>query len=80
MGHGIFYLGVGTVTCTTRVSGVGHGIFYLGVGTVTCKTRVSGGSRNLLLGSWDCYVYNKGEWWVTESFTWELGLLRVQQG
>ena len=56
MGHGIFYLGVGTVTCKTRVRGVGHGIFYLGVGTVTCTTRVSGGSRNLLLGSWDCYV------------------------
>ena len=40
---------------------MGHGVFYLGVGTVTCTTRVSDGSRNLLLGSWDYYVYNKGK-------------------
>ena len=101
MGHGVFYLGVGTVTCTTRVSG-GSRNLLLGswdcyvynkgkwggsrnilLGSWDCYVYNKGewgGSRSLLLGSWDCYVYNKGEWWVTESFTWELGLLRVQQG
>ena len=52
MGHGIFYLGVGTVTCTTRVSGVGHGIFYLGVGTVACDNSQILNSHNMKYTCW----------------------------